>query len=198
MGEYQGREQRGGYRSEGGGGGGGYRSGGSGGGGGGGARPPREPGGPPRSIPPKIVDSLMQQAKKAGLVLQTEDDNTKATLYRGETAIAGPFTHGQSVQACLDGYKVGIEDGRAKGVKEGAAETLNAQQKAGAKPKVCVVKTGNTFHSYLMVNGDWALVEHGKNPAFTYGGAVDAAIECHKLTEIEVTYFDRTDEIAKA
>lgn len=160
---------------------------------------PHTPRGPEKGIPGKVLGGLEAALKKMGYTLKLEEENTRATVMDGETTIAGPFTHGQSVQAWIDGHRWGKDKGVTEGKAEGTKEGFRlATEKTETNPKLYVVKTGSTFHVYRLVNGQWARVEHPSNPAFSYGKALDAAIDAFKLGNFDVQFEDRTEQIGKA
>lgn len=140
-----------------------------------------------KGIPYKVRENLASQLKKMGLVLQAEEDGSRCTILndKGDT-IGGPFTHGQSVQGWIDGHRMGTESGLEAGKIEGRKDGFRAAQAETATRKAHIVQTGKTYHAYIMVNGEWLRVEHQKNPAFSFGGAVDAVKEKYGWTEFYI------------
>lgn len=148
-----------------------------------------------KSIPLKVINGIDAQLKKlrsATITLNLENDNTRATLMEGEATVGGPYTHGQAVQAWVDGFRMGEDRGYAKGKVEGGKEGFRkAHEASAAKPCIYVLQTASTFHVFRMANNEWMRLDDSRLPTFNMGQAIAIAVELLKLTNFSVKFEER-------
>jgi hypothetical protein len=136
-------------------------------------------------IPPKVIAGLRERLSKLAkrFRLALEEDNSRCSLVEGDNVIAGPFTHGQSVQAWVDGYTMGHLHGEEAGKEKGVSVA-----KQDERVHVCIVKTGHTYHAFQRRRDEWHRIDSNKLPALSFGGAVEAAATTLQLSQFSVEY----------
>lgn len=157
---------------------------------------------PARTIPPPVLNKLATQAARLGLSVRSMDEGARCLIHTDDNPrVGGPWTHGQSAQSFLDGYEIGLtrgrDEGHKKGWDEGHKAGLAEATKGSGKRVIYVLKTGNTFHSFVLVGNKYEPIDSPKSTGFSMGVVIDAAFAALGITEAEIKYEDRTETVGK-
>lgn len=144
----------------------------------------------PQPIPRRSLDALHHRAVKAGLAVEVREDERECTL-RWPDGRCETFTNGWNAHYFLTGYLAGVPVGHAKGLVEGQEDGARAaEERDRDKLRVMVVQTGRLFyvHREYRIFGrlSWEQITHAKNPAFSFGAAVELAAEALQTTAFHV------------
>lgn len=144
-----------------------------------------------KGIPAKVRSGLETQAKQMGLKFVAEEDGSRCSFLEGDNVIGGPYTHGQSAQSFLDGYRLGEYKGKAVGKADGLKEGHRTALKVLDQPvQLLIMKTGLSFWGFVLKNNNWDRIEHPNLPSLNYGSAVEVAWKSQNCPQKYVVEFD--------